>query len=88
MAYTHPYASKVIVSTRLETPIPGIPYKVIIVEANIPLSKGTAGYDPTKLKSLLNFVSEMTEKMQAERAEIFYHQNNDYILYSECESDQ
>ena len=37
--YTHPNASKVIVSTRLETPHPGIPYRVLVVEANIHCQK-------------------------------------------------
>jgi hypothetical protein len=36
--YNHPNATTVIVSTRLKWPNPGIPHRVLVVEANIPLS--------------------------------------------------
>lgn len=70
--YAHPYASKVIVSTRLETPNPGIPYTVLVVEANIPLSEESEGYDAAKLRRLLDFVSDTIRKVHAEKAEIIY----------------
>jgi hypothetical protein len=77
--YNHPNASKVIISTRLETPSPGIPYKVLVVEANIPLSEGIEGYDCAKLASLLDFVSITMDKVQADKAEIIYPLSNNYI---------
>jgi hypothetical protein len=77
--YTHPNASKVIVSTRLETPNPGIPYRVLVVEANIPLSERLEGYDQAKLGSLLDFVSETMGKLQADKAEIIYPLSDRYI---------
>lgn len=39
ITYNHPNATKVIVSTRLKWPDPGIPHRVLVVEANIPLSE-------------------------------------------------
>jgi hypothetical protein len=77
--YTHPNASKVIVSARLETPHPGIPYRVLVVEANIPLSEDIEGYDSAKLGSLLDFVSDTMKKVQAEKAEIIYPPRDRYI---------
>ena len=69
--YNHPNATKVIVSTRLEWPNPGIPHRVLVVEANIPLSEKIRGYDSAKLGSLIDFVSETMEKVEAETAEIY-----------------
>jgi hypothetical protein len=69
--YNHPNATKVIVSTRLEWPNPGIPHRVLVVEANIPLSEKIVGYDSVKLGSLIDFVLETMEKVQAEKAEIY-----------------
>jgi hypothetical protein len=69
--YTHPNATKVIVSTRLEWPNPGIPYCVLVIETNTPISEKIVGYDPAKLESLMDFVGETMEKVQAEKAEIY-----------------
>lgn len=69
--YNHPNATKVIVSTRLEWPDPGIPYRVVVVQINIPMSEKVIGYDATRLESLIDFVSETMEKEKAERAEIY-----------------
>jgi hypothetical protein len=69
--YNHPNATKVIVSTRLNWPNPGIPQCVLVVETNIPISEKIEGFDSTKLGSLIDFVSETMEKVQAETAEIY-----------------
>ena len=69
--YKHPNAASVIVSTRLEWPNPGIPQCVLVVEATIPLSDKIAGYDATKLESLIDFVLETMKNVQAEEAEIY-----------------
>jgi hypothetical protein len=42
-----------------------------VVEANIPLSEKIVGYDSAKLRSLIDFVFETMEKIQAEKAEIY-----------------
>jgi len=52
-------------------PDPGIPYRVVVVEINIPMSEKIIGYDATRLESLIDFVSETMEKEKAERAEIY-----------------
>jgi hypothetical protein len=77
--YTHPNASKVIISMRLETPNRGIPYKILVVEANIPLSEENEGYDAVKLGSLLDFVWETIQKVHAEKAEIIYPPSDRYF---------
>jgi hypothetical protein len=69
--YSHPNATKVIVSTRLEWPNPGIPQRVLVVEANIPMSENIVGYDSAKLGNLIDFVVDTMEKVQAETAEIY-----------------
>jgi hypothetical protein len=69
--YNHSNATKVMVSTRLEWTNPGIPQQVLVVEANIPLSEKIAGFDATKLASLLDFVLETMKKVEAEKAEIY-----------------
>jgi hypothetical protein len=69
--YKHPNAASVIVSTRLESPNPGIPRCVLVVEATIPLSDKIAGYDATELQSLIDFVLETMENVQAKEAEIY-----------------
>ena len=69
--YKHPNAASVIVSTRLESPNPGIPQCVLVVEATIPLSDKIAGYDATKLESLIDFVLETMKNVQAKEAEIY-----------------
>jgi hypothetical protein len=69
--YKHPNAASVIVSTRVEWPNPGIPQCVLVVEATIPLSDKIAGYDATKLESLIGYVSETMKNVQAEEAEIY-----------------
>jgi hypothetical protein len=69
--YSHPNATKVIVSTRLQWPHPGVPQCVLVVEANIPLSEKIAGYDSAKLGNLIDFVLETMDKVQAEKAEIY-----------------
>src|SRR5271166_6316689 len=69
--YNHPNATKVIVSTRLEWPNPGIPHRVLVIEANIPVSENIAGYDAAKLGSLIDFVVETMEQVQAETAEVY-----------------
>lgn len=70
-SYTHPNATKVIVSTRLEWPNSGIPYTVLVVEANVPVSEKVPGYDAAKLKSSIDFVLATMDKVEAERAEIY-----------------
>ena len=71
MTYNHPNVTKVIVSTRLEWPNPGIPQRVLVVEANIPLSEKIGGYDAAKLGNLLDFVWETMDKVEAEKAEVY-----------------
>jgi hypothetical protein len=77
---TRPGGQQAISSAVFQQPAnPGIPYRVLVVEANIPLSEGLEGYDQAKLGSLLDFVSETMGKLQADKAEIIYPLNDRYI---------
>ena len=69
--YKHPNADSVIVSTRLESPNPGIPQCVLVVEATIPLSDKIAGYDATKIERLDRFCIGNHEKRASQEAEIY-----------------
>ena len=42
-----------------------------MVEVNIPVSAKIVGYDSVKLRSLIDFVLETMETVQAENAEIY-----------------
>ena len=69
--YKHPNAISVILSTRLKWPDPGIPERVLVIEANIPFSEEMDGYDSTKVGNLIDFAHETMEELQTEKAEIF-----------------
>src|SRR5260221_14140700 len=77
--YNHLHANKVVVSTRLETPTPGIPYTVLWIEANIPLTEQMDGYDSTQLASLLDFATATMNEVHAEKVEIVYPFSDQYI---------
>lgn len=77
--YRHPHANKVIVSVKLDTPNPGIPQTVLVIEANIPLTEQIEGYDPAKFGSLLDFARETMSKVDAEKVEIIYPLSDQYI---------
>src|SRR5260370_22898291 len=68
--YNQPNATKVIVSTRLKWPNPGIPQTILVIEANIPFSENAAGYDAAKVGSLIDFALDTMEELQTEMAEI------------------
>jgi hypothetical protein len=69
--FNHPHATKVILSTRIKWPNPGVVERVLVLEANIPLSEKIAGYDPAKVGSLIDFACATMEELQTEKAEIF-----------------
>jgi hypothetical protein len=69
--YTNQHANKVIVSTRFQYPDPGVPERVLVIEANIPLSGDVEGYDSAKAGNLLDFAWATMEELQTAKVEIF-----------------
>jgi hypothetical protein len=69
--YANQHANKVIVSTRLQYPDPGIPERVLVIEANIPLSENIEGFDSAKVGNLIDFAWATMEELQTAKAEIF-----------------
>jgi hypothetical protein len=81
--YTHPNASKVIISMRLETPNRGIPYNILVVEANIPLSEENEGYDASSWEAYSILCGKPSKKCMRKRQKLFIRLATDTLKLRE-----